>query len=136
MKEKVMNFPTFDVEPEKKKEIYFFKIGKIWCFKYFFDDKEIFSELLEYYNREKYRFELGSVGTRNKIIKYLEKKGFGPVLIEDASAYTVKINRFKKYGPILKNSIDYDEKGKDRIFIMKDIVSVEYAIEAGAEKVV
>jgi hypothetical protein len=34
----------------------------------------------------------------------------------------------------LKNSIDYDEKGQDRIFIMKDLVSVEKAIEAGAEK--
>jgi hypothetical protein len=136
MKEKVLSFPTFDIEPEKKKKFNFFKIGKIWCFKYFFDDKEIFNDLLEYYNREKYRFELGSVGARNKIIKYLEKKGFGPVLIEDTSAYTVKIDRFKKYGPILKNSIDYDEKGKDRIFIMKDSISLEYAIEAGAEKVV
>jgi hypothetical protein len=37
---------------------------------------------------------------------------------------------------ILKNSIDYDEKGQDRIFIMKDLVSVEDAIANGAEKVV
>ena len=136
MKETDMKFPTFDIEPEKKKKLNFFKIGKIWCFKYFFDDKEIFNDLLEYYNREKYRFELGSVGARNKIMKYLEKKGFEPVLIEDLSAYTVKIDRFKKYGAILKNSIDYDEKGKDRIFIMKDLVSAEDAIANGAESVV
>lgn len=68
------------------------------------------------------------------LMKYLEKKGFGPVLIEDLSAYTVKIDRFKKYGTILKNSIDYDEKGTDRIFIMNDLVSVEDAIANGAEK--
>lgn len=136
MKEEDMSFPTFDIEPEKKKKLNFFKIGKIWCFKYFFDDKEIFNDLLEYYNREKYRFELGSVGTRNKIMKYLEKKGFGPVLIEDTSAYTVKIDRFKKYGTILKNSIDYDEKGTDRIFVMNDLLSVEDAIANGAVKVV
>ena len=67
-------------------------------------------------------------------MQYLEKKGFGPVLIEDISAYTVKINRFKKYRAILKKSIDYDEKGKDRIFIMKDLVSVEDAIVNGAER--
>jgi hypothetical protein len=133
-KENNLNFPTFDIEPEKKKKLNIFKIGKIWCFKYFFDDKEIFNDLLEYYNREKYRFELGSVGERNKIMKYLEKKGFEPILIEDTSAYTVKIERFKKYASILKNSIDYDEKGKDRIFIMKDLVSVEEAVEKGAEK--
>jgi hypothetical protein len=41
MKEKNMNIPTFDIEPEKKKKLNFFKIGRIWCFKYFFDDKEI-----------------------------------------------------------------------------------------------
>ncbi len=134
MKEIDMKFPTFDIEPEKKKKLNFFKIGKIWCFKQFFDDKEIFNDLLEYYNREKYRFELGTVGERNKIIKYLEKKGFEYVLIEDASDYTVKIERFKKYAAILKNSIDYDEKGQDKIFIMKDLVSVEEAIVNGAER--
>jgi hypothetical protein len=68
------------------------------------------------------------------LMKYLEKKGFGPVLIEDLSAYTVKIDRFKKYRAILKKSIDYDGKGKDTIFVMKDLVSVEDAIEAGAER--
>jgi hypothetical protein len=77
MKEKNMNIPTFDIEPEKKKKLNFFKIGRIWCFKYFFDDKEI-----------------------------------------------------------LKNSIDYDEKGTDRIFVMNDLVSVEDAIANGAERVV
>jgi hypothetical protein len=134
LEENNLNFPTFDIEPEKKEKLNIFKIEKIWCFKYFFDDKEIFNDLLEYYNREKYRFELGSVGARNKIIKYLEKKGFKTVLIEDASDYTVKVDRFKKYASILKNSIDYDEKGQDRIFIMKDLVSVEEAVEKGAEK--
>ena len=57
-------------------------------------------------------------------------------MIEDTSAYTVKIDRFKKYGTILRNSIDYDEKGTDRIFVMNDFVSVEDAIANGAERVV
>ena len=129
-----MTNPTLDIEQNQKKKLNIFKIGKLWCFKYFFDDKEIFRDLMEYYNRDKHRFELGTVGERNKIMKYLGKKGFEPVLIEDTSAYTVKIDRFKKYAAILKNSIDYDEKGKDRIFVMKDMVSVEEAVEKGAEK--
>lgn len=54
MKEKVMSFPTFDIEPEKKKKLNFFKIGKIWCFKYFFDDKEIFSDLEVWTHPEKF----------------------------------------------------------------------------------
>ena len=129
-----MTNPTLGIEQNQKKKLNIFKIGSLWCFKYFFDDKEIFRELIEYYNRDKYRFELGTVGERNKIMKYLEKKGFEPVLIEDPSTYTVKIDRSKKYAAILKNSIDYDEKGKDRIFVMKDMVSVEEAVEKGAKK--
>ena len=111
-----------------------FKIGRLWCFKYFFDDKEIFKELYEYYNQDKYRFELPTVGERNKILKYLEKKGFEHTLVEDPSDYSVKIDRFKKYAAILRNSIDNEEKGEVRIFIMKDLASVKEAIDAGAEK--
>ena len=33
--EENMSFPTFDVEPKKKK-LNIFKIGSLWCFKYFF----------------------------------------------------------------------------------------------------
>ncbi|HUV03175.1 MAG TPA: hypothetical protein VMW67_07035 [Desulfobacteria bacterium] len=55
-------------------------------------------------------------GERNKIMKYLDRKGFDPILIEDASDYTVKVGRFKKYAAILRNSIDYEEKGEVRIF--------------------
>ena len=43
-----MSFSTFDIEPEKKKKLNFFKIGKILCFKYFFDDKEILKNSIDY----------------------------------------------------------------------------------------
>lgn len=119
----------------KGDEINIFKIGSMWCFKYFFGDRELFMGLSEYYNREKYRFELKNVGERNKVMKYLEEQGFETVTIEDTSEYTVKIDRFKKYAPILKNSIDSTEGEKERVFVMKDLASVEEAIAKGAEKV-
>jgi len=119
----------------KGDEINIFKIGSMWCFKYFFGDRELFMGLSEYYNREKYRFELKNVDERNKVMKYLEEQGFGTVTIEDTSEYTVKIDRFKKYAPILKNSIDSTEGEKERVFVMKDLASVEEAIAKGAEKV-
>ncbi len=118
----------------KGDKINVFKIGNLWCFKYFFGDREIFMGLSEYYNREKYRFELKNVEERNKVMKYLEENGFETVPIEDTSEYTVKIDRFKKYAPILKNSIDSTEREKDRVFVMKDLASVEEAIAKGAEK--
>lgn len=119
----------------KREKVNIFKIGSLWCFKYFFDNREIFKELSEYYNREKYRFELKNVGERNKVMKYLEEElGLEFTLIEDTSEYTVKINKFKKYAPILRNSIDSTEREKDRVFVMKDLASVEEAIGKGAEK--
>jgi hypothetical protein len=126
-----MSGQTSDVKREK---INIFKIGSLWCFKYFFGDRELFMGLSEYYNRDKYRFELKNVGDRDKVMKYLEEKGFETTLIEDTSDYTVKIDRFKKYAPILKNSIDSTEREKERVFIMKDLASVEEAIAKGAEK--
>jgi len=128
-----MSSSTSDAEPYQKK-INIFKIGRLWCFKYFFGDREIFKELYDYYNQEKYRFELPTVGERNKIMKYLERKRFELALIEDLSDYTVKIERSKRYAAILKNSVDLKEQGEIRIFIMKDLASVEEAIDAGAEK--
>jgi len=55
-------------------------------------------------------------------------------LVEDTADYTVKIDRFKKYAPILRNSIDFTEGEKERVFIMKDMASVEEAIAMGARK--
>ena len=128
-----MSGQTSDMNAKRDK-INIFKIGSLWCFKYFFGDRELFMGLSEYYNRDKYRFELKNVGDRDKVMKYLEEKGFETVPIEDTSEYTVKIDRFKKYAPILKNSIDSTEREKERVFIMKDLASVEEAIAKGAEK--
>ena len=117
-----------------RKKINIFKIQKLYCFKHYFNDKQVFEELSKYYNEEKYRFECGTTGERNKIIKYLWKMGFDATLVEDLSEYIVKIDRTKKYTPILKSSIEQIEIGNERIFLMKDRVSVEQAIEDGAER--
>ena len=122
---------NFDIS---RKKINIFKIGKQYCFKEYFSDKEIFKELSEYYNTKKYRFECDTASERNKIIKYLWNAGFDTNLIEELSEYSVKIDRFKKYADILKNSLEQAEIGSYRIFLMKDRFSVEQAIEQGAEK--
>jgi len=128
-----MMLMEFDIT---RKKINIFKIGKLYCFKHYFSDREIFEELSKYYNEKKYRFECGTASERNKIIKYLWKMGFDATLIEDLSEYIVKIDRTKRYAPILKNSIEQTESGNNRIFLMKDIASVEQAIEYGAERYV
>ncbi|NQE04963.1 hypothetical protein C5S32_03735 [ANME-1 cluster archaeon GoMg1] len=113
-----------DTNVEKRK-INIFKIGGIWCFKYFFNDGEIFNKLSEYYNRDKYRFEVNNIEERKKVMEYLEYKGFEIALIENSSDYTVKISKSNKYAAILKNSIESYERERDKIFTMKDLVSVD-----------
>ena len=117
-----------------RKKINIFKIGKLYCFKYYFTDKQIFTELSPYYNKEKYRFECETVVERNKIIKYLWKAGFEATITEDLREYIVKIDRMKPYMSILKDSVEQAEIGRDRIFLMKDKIFVEYAIEQEGEK--
>ena len=68
-------FGTFDVIP-KRKRITFFKLGKLWVFKQFFDNRTLFDALLDYYNKDQYRFEFKSTGARNNALKLLERNGF------------------------------------------------------------
>ena len=117
-----------------RKKVNIFKISNLYCFKQYLDDRELFKELSEYYNDKKYRFECNTVGERNKIMKLLFSKGYEPIPVDDFKHYLVKIDRFKKYKNILKNSIEHTELGSDRIFLMKDMFSLERALEQGAEK--
>ncbi len=126
--------PEFNVK-RKRNRINIFKIGKIYVFKHFFDDKEIFKGLVDFYISESYRFEMKNAGVRNKVMKFLDMKGgFDVYLIEDPADFMVKIGKDKKYAGILRNSVDFKETRDTRIFIMKDMAAVEEAISLGAEK--
>ena len=123
---------TFDVIP-KRKRITFFKLGKLWVFKQFFDKHEIFNALLDYYNKDLYRFKFKSIGARNNALKLLEKNGFDYDLVEDLKGYVVQLSRTTKYAPILKNSVAFKEAANERLFLMKDMAAVEEAVGLGAK---
>ncbi len=123
---------TFDVVPRRKR-INVFKVGKLWIFKHFFEDKEMFKSLLDYYNKDQYRFEFKSIGARNNALKIMEQNGFDYDLVEDLTGYVVKLPKFAKYAPILKNSLATKETATERIFLMKDLAAVEEAVSLGAK---
>ncbi len=128
-----LEFPTSDVT-QRRKFITLFKIGKLWVFKYFFEDKETFRALAEYYDKDKYRFEFKSFGARNEALKILEREGYDYELIEDLKPFIVKLDKFSKYAQVLKNSVAYAETPNERIFLMNDLAAVEEALRLGAEK--
>lgn len=123
---------TFDVI-ERRRHVNVFKVGKLWIFKYFFENKEIFKALLDYYNKDSYRFEFKSTAARNQALMLLERNGFDYDLVKDLKGYVAKLPRNAKYAQILKNSIATKETANDRIFVMKDLATVEEAISMGAQ---
>ena len=123
---------TFDVI-SKRKRITFFKLGKLWVFKQFFDNRELFNALLDYYNQDLYRFEFKSIGARNNALKLLERSGFDYDLVEDLKGYLVLLPKSAKYAQILKNSVAFKETANERIFLMKDLAAVEEAVGLGAK---
>jgi hypothetical protein len=127
-----MQANTFDVI-ERRKHLTFFKLGKLWVFKQFFDNHELFNALLDYYNKDLYRFEFKSIGARNNALKLLEKSGFDYDLVEDLKGYVVQLPKSVKYAPILKNSVAFKETTNERIFLMKDLAAVEEAVGLGAK---
>jgi len=93
----------------------------------------MFKALADFYNEDKFRFEFKSFGERNKALKILERAGFDYELVEDLRHYVVKLSRYSKYAPLLKNSISHMETSDWRIFLMKDLAAVEEAKRMGAE---
>ena len=123
---------TFDVI-ERRKCITFFKLGKLWVFKQLFDNHELFNALLDYYNKDLYRFEFKSIGARNNALKLLERNGFDYDLLENLKGYMVQFPKSAKYAQILKNSVAFKETANERIFLMKDLAAVEEAVGLGAK---
>jgi hypothetical protein len=129
---KDMQANTFDVI-ERRKRITFFKLGKLWVFKQFFENRALLDALLDYYNKNLYRFEFKSVGARNNALKLLERNGFDYDLVEDLKGYVVRLSKTSKYAPILKNSVAFKEVANERVFLMKDLAAVEEAVGLGAK---
>jgi hypothetical protein len=123
---------TFDVV-HRGKHITFFKLGKLWVFKQFFDNRALYDALLDYFNKDQYRFEFKSIGARNNALKLLERNGFDYDLVVDLKGYVVKLYKSAKYAPILKNSVASKETANERMFLMKDLAAVEEAVGLGAE---
>ena len=101
-------------------------------FKHFFNDRKVYDELLDYYNKDLYRFEFKSIGARNNGLKILERNGFDYELVEDLKGYVVSLPKSAKYAQILKNSMAQIETANERIFLMKDLAAVEEAVGLGA----
>jgi len=100
-----MQSSTFDVK-ERRKRIIVFKVGKLWIFKQFFEDKEIFKALLGHYNQDCYRFEFKTIADRNNALKILERNGFDYELVEDRRECDASSRRVMSlHGAVLRQQV-------------------------------
>ena len=125
--------PSFDIT-DQRPCINIFKLNKVYYFKHFFDDPELFRELEPYYEKTSFRFKMTSAGARNKVMKYLDRNGFDPNIIEDATPFTVEIGKYQNYSELLKNSVESYPLRDKVVLVMKDLVWVEQALVMGAKK--
>jgi hypothetical protein len=127
-----VNMLSFDIT-QQRPCINIFKLSGAYYFKQFFDDPELFRELEPYYEKQRYRFKMKTAGERNKVMKLLDRKGYDPTIIEDPAPYTVEINKYQKYGELLKNSIESYPLRDKIVLVMKDMMGFKQAVEVGAK---
>jgi len=122
--------PTFDVEQE---EITAFEFGQTYLFKQYFDKDDLFQQLQEHYNSDKYRFEVpeGEIADMRQILDnfFYELK-----IADEPMDYCVVQDKQVDSSDILRNSVANQRQGNYEIYLMKDEISVGQAIEKGATR--
>lgn len=120
--------PTFDVDRE---EIIAFEVDGTYLFKQYFDQDEIFDALKSYYNKDRYRFEVPE-DELDEVRQLLDEYFYDLRIEGDLTAYCVVKQKDSNYSDILKNSVLTKHRSDYVVFLIKDQLSVEQAIERDA----
>ena len=122
--------PTFDVEQE---EITAFEFGQTYLFKQYFDKDDLFQQLQEHYNSDKYRFEVPG-GEISKVRQILDSFFYELKIADEPMDYCVVQDKQVDSSDILRNSVANQRQGNYEIYLMKNEMSVGQAIEKGATR--
>lgn len=122
--------PTFDVE---QKEITAFEFSQTYLFKQHFDKDDLFRQLQEHYNSDKYRFEVPE-GEVAKVRRILENFFYELKIADELMDYCVVQDKQVGSSDILRNSVANQRRGDYEIYLMEDKISVRQAIEKGANR--
>ncbi|QLG62013.1 hypothetical protein [Halorarum salinum] len=120
--------PTFEVDTTK---IPAFKVEDTYLFKHYFDEEDVFTLLQEYYLQDKYRFEIPA-SDYTKVQQQLENYFYELQREDDLTPYCVVVEKGTDYADILRNAVLTKERSGHLIFLLKDNLSVEQAVEHGA----
>lgn len=122
--------PSFDVD---RTPITAFERDDTYLFKHYFERDDVFEQLSTYYNDTAYRFEVPA-DDLGSVRKMLNDNFYELVVADDTEQFCVVIETEAEYGDILRNAVVHTRHGDANVFVMKDALSVEQAIEHGATR--
>jgi hypothetical protein len=122
--------PAFDADTEP---IYVFELEDLYLFKFYFDRRDIFSELQEYYTDEDYRFEVPKAAF-SEVQELPESNYYEPVTVDDPAGFAVVKEQYTEHAEILRNAVMHWTREGHHFFVMQDPLSVDQAVEQGATR--
>jgi len=120
--------PTFDVDRE---EITAFEFDGRYIFKQYFDNDDLFQELEQYYNADKYRFEIPD-DKLPEVRQVLDNHFYDLKIADNIFPYCVVQEKEADSSTIVRNAVLSQQQENQDIFLMKDKLSVKQAVEQGA----
>ncbi len=123
--------PSFNVDME---EITAFDFGNTYLFTAYFDEEQLFNQLEKYYNRDKYRFKVPEEDLE-EVQQTLDSYFYELVIEDSPEEYCVVADEETDSNAILSNSVMRKQRRNHDIYLMKDKLSLEQAVEKGAIRV-
>lgn len=121
--------PSFDVDRE---QITVFVIDDTYLFKHYFEQDTVFTELQRYYNEDDYRFEIPT-NAFDEVQELLQEHFYDPVVVDEPAQFCVVHPKYADHPDVLfKASVLQRSNENYHVFLMKDQLSVEQAVNNGA----
>jgi uncharacterized protein YkuJ len=126
--------PTFDGNSTRINAFEVEDAG-LYIFSQYFGEDEIFDELREWYDGEKYRFEVPAEEI-NRVEAFLDDHFYDLQQIEPTAIepFCVVKEKYTDHASILRNSVYHTSRAGSTVFVMQDELSAEQALEQGAAR--
>ena len=123
--------PSFDVDRE---QVNLFRVEDRYLFKQYFDQDTVFTALRDYYNQDDYRFEVPPDAVE-EVKQVLRGHMFEPVVVDAPAEFCVVYPKYTDHPDVLfKTAVLQRSKRDKHLFLLKDQLSVEQAVNNGATR--
>ena len=123
--------PSFDVDRE---QVNLFRVEDRYLFKQYFDQDTVFTALRDYYNQDDYRFEVPPDAVE-EVKQVLREHMFEPVVVDAPAEFCVVYPKYTDHPDVLFKAAVLQRSKRDKhLFLLKDQLSVEQAVNNGAKR--